>query len=138
MIHRLRLHRLIIVGPGVRPRQIWISRLPIIKSLIGLPGRCAFRFEMVPPPIVKRLIAIPGRCSVRPQIGRLVLPKGIVNARPGRRVQISIGRLRGSWRVVLIGPRGRRTIAIPGGVPISKALAGPGCVIVPLRPPAGR
>jgi hypothetical protein len=137
LIRRLSLHRLTIVGPGVRPRHIWISRPPIIKSLIGIPGHCTFQFRLVPPPIVKRFIAIPGRCSVHAQIGRLVLPKRIVSARPGRWVQISISRLRASWRVVLIGPPGRRAIAIPGGVRIGKALAGPACVIVPVPPPAG-
>lgn len=124
VFRRLRLHRQITVGPGLRPGSIRISGRPIMKALIGIPSPCSVRLGMVPPPIAQRLSAIPGRCGVRVQIGRLIAPKRVVFAKPGW-LQIRTGRLRASWRVVLMGPGGRRAVAIPG------------CVTLMPRPSAG-
>jgi hypothetical protein len=124
VFRRLGMHRQITVGPGLPPRSIRISGRPIMKALIGIPSPCSVRLGMVPPPIAQRLSAIPGRCGVRIQIGRLIAPKRVVFAKPGW-LQIRSGRLRASWRVVLMGPGGRRAVAIPG------------CVTLMPRPSAG-
>jgi hypothetical protein len=124
VFRRLRLHRQITVGPGLRPGSIRISGRPIMKALIGIPSPCSVRLGMVPPPIARRLSAIPGRCGVRVQIGRVIAPKRVVFAKPGW-LQIRTGRHRASWRVVLMGPGGRRAVAIPG------------CVTLMPRPSAG-
>jgi hypothetical protein len=115
VISRLRLHRQLVVGRGLRPRYIRISGRPIMKALVGIPSPCSVRLGVVPPPIVQRLTAIPGRCGARVQIGRLMAPKRVAFAKPGW-LQIRAGRLRASWRVVLVGPGGGRAVAIPACV----------------------
>jgi hypothetical protein len=61
-------------GPG---------RPPVIKQFIGIPGRCAFQFGMVPPPKVHRVVGVPGRCASRVALRQPALPRRVVITRPG-------------------------------------------------------
>lgn len=116
---------IIMEGPGRRPTQTRIGRLPIVKRIIGIPGRCAVR------------IGIPGPCAVRVRAGRLMLPRRIEVTPPSHRpVRIRVERLRPRREVIVVGPGARSVIAMPGGAPIVWPPIRPGCVIVrPVQQP---